>query len=130
MKNFYSLLVGLILFLPLHLSAQKFENSYDFPGSDAGNDVAELSDGSIVTVGLSNSFGAGGNDMMVMKTSQSGSLLWIKYFGGIGEDGGNAITIGSNDEIYCAGYTTIGTNRDAFLVKLGSNGNFWWIGFR
>jgi hypothetical protein len=126
MKNFYSFLVGLILFLPLHLSAQKFENSYDFPGSDAGNDVAELSDGSIVTVGLSNSFGAGGNDMMVMKTSQSGSLLWIKYFGGIGEDGGNAITIGSNDEIYCAGYTTIGTNRDAFLVKLGSNGNLIW----
>ncbi len=126
MRNFYSLLACLIIFLPLHLSAQKFENSYDFPGSDAGNDVAELSDGSIITVGLSNSYGAGGNDMMVMKTSKSGTLLWIKYFGGIGEDGGNAVTIDSNDEIYSAGYTTLGTNRDAFLVKLGSNGNFIW----
>jgi len=126
MRNFYSLLACLILFLPLQLSAQKFENSYDFPGSDAGNDVAELSDGSIITVGLSNSYGAGGNDMMVMKTSSSGTLLWIKYFGGTGDDGGNAVTIGANDEIYCAGYTTIGTNREGFLVKLGSNGNLIW----
>lgn len=126
MRNFYSLLASLIIFLPLQLSAQKFENSYDFPGSDAGNDVAELSDGSIITVGLSNSYGAGGNDMMVMKTNKSGTLLWVKYFGGTGEDGGNAVTIDSNDDIYCAGYTTIGTNRDAFLVKLASNGNFIW----
>ena len=64
--------------------------------------------------------------MMVMKTSSSGTLLWIKYFGGTGDDGGNAVTIGANDEIYCAGYTTIGTNREGFLVKLGSNGNLIW----
>lgn len=126
MNFFNSLLACLIIFLPLQLSAQKFENSYDFPGSDAGNDVAELSDGSIITVGLSNSYGAGGNDMMVMKTSSSGTLLWIKYFGGTGDDGGNAVTIGANDEIYCAGYTTTGTNREGFLVKLGSNGNLIW----
>ena len=126
MRNFYSILACLFLFLPIDLSAQKFEYSYDFPGSDAGNDVAELSDGSIITVGLSNSYGAGGNDMMVMKTSSSGTLLWIKYFGGTGDDGGNAVTIGANDEIYCAGYTTIGTNREGFLVKLGSNGNLIW----
>ena len=104
MRNFYSILACLFLFLPIDLSAQKFEYSYDFPGSDAGNDVAELSDGSIITVGLSNSYGAGGNDIMVMKTSSSGTLLWIKYFGGTGDDGGNAVTIGANDEIYCAGY--------------------------
>ena len=91
MRNFYSILACLFLFLPIDLSAQKFEYSYDFPGSDAGNDVAELSDGSIITVGLSNSYGAGGNDMMVMKTSSSGTLLWIKYFGGTGDDGGNAV---------------------------------------
>ncbi|MBK9637022.1 MAG: hypothetical protein IPO63_04105 [Bacteroidetes bacterium] len=126
MRKFYSLLACLIIYLPLQLSAQKFENSYDFPGSDAGNDVAELSDGSIITVGLSNSYGAGGFDMMVMKTSKSGSLLWTKYFGSSGDDGGNAVTIDSNDEIYCAGYSTIGTNRDGFLVKLGSNGNLIW----
>ena len=126
MRNFYSILACLFLFLPIDLSAQKFEYSYDFPGSDAGNDVAELSDESIITVGLSNSYGAGGNDMMVMKTSSSGTLLWIKYFGGTGDDGGNAVTIGANDEIYCAGYTTIGTNREGFLVKLGSNGNLIW----
>lgn len=126
MRKIYSLLACLITLFPLHLAAQKFENSYEYPGTDAGNDVAELSDGSIITVGVSNSYGAGGNDMMVMKTNKSGVLLWIKYFGGTSEDGGNAVTIDSNDDIYCAGFTTIGTNKDGFLVKLGSNGNLIW----
>lgn len=106
--------------------AQKFENSYSLSGNDLGNDIAELSDGSIVTVGNSNSYGSGLNDIFVMKTTSGGSLLWIKYFGGSGEDAAKALTIGPDDEIYAAGYKTVGGVKDGMLVKLDANGAVIW----
>lgn len=126
MKNLYFILSILLCCFSTGSNAQKFENSYSLPGSEAGNDVAELSDGTIITTGNSNSFGAGGYDLMVMKSSKSGELLWVKYLGGTGDDMGNAIAIGSNNEIYCAGYTTVGTNKEGYLVKLDANGNILW----
>jgi hypothetical protein len=126
MRNYiYSILIVFIA-LPFHLSAQRFENSYSLPGIEMGNDVAELSDGSIITVGNSNSYGSGGNDMMVMKSSKSGELLWVKYIGGTGTDAGNGVAIGLNDDIYCVGSTTVGNNTDGYLVKLDVSGNILW----
>lgn len=69
---------------------------------------------------------SGLNDMFVMKTTSSGSLLWIKYFGGSGEDAAKAVTIGPNDEIYAAGYKTAGSLKDGMLVKLDANGVALW----
>lgn len=126
MRKIYSLLATLIILLPFHLTAQKFENSYSFPGNEMGNDVAELSDGSIITVGNTNSYGSGGNDLMVMKSSKSGELLWVKYIGGISTDAGNGVAIGLNNEIYCAGSITVGNNTDGYLVKLDVSGNILW----
>jgi Secretion system C-terminal sorting domain len=126
MRKIYSLLATLIILLPFHLTAQKFENSYSFPGNEMGNDVVELSDGSIITVGNTNSYGSGGNDLMVTKSSKSGELLWVKYVGGTGTDAGNGVALGLNDEIYCAGSITVGNNTDGYLVKLDVSGNILW----
>ncbi len=126
MKNSTFILFIFFALLPPALLAQKFENSYNLPGNEIGNDIAELSDGSIVTVGQSTSYGSGLNDMFVMKTTSSGSLLWIKYFGGSGEDAAKAVTIGPNDEIYAAGYKTVGSLKDGMLVKLDANGVVFW----
>ncbi|MBK9400062.1 MAG: T9SS type A sorting domain-containing protein [Bacteroidetes bacterium] len=126
MKNFLIPIAVCLAALFNPAFAQKFENSYNLPGNEIGNDIAELSDGSIVTVGGSNSYGSGMNDMFVMKTTSNGSLLWVKYFGGTGEDAGKAITIGPNDEIYAAGYKTVSGVKDGMLVKLDANGVASW----
>ena len=126
MKNFFIPIAIVLSALFSSSPAQKFESSYNLPGNELGNDIAELSDGSIVTVGQSTSYGAGLNDMFVMKTTSSGSLLWIKYFGGSGEDAAKALTIGPNDEIYAAGFKTVGSLKDGMLVKLDANGVALW----
>ncbi len=123
----FSLYLSLFCCLVLTATkAQKYENAFILPGTESGKDVAELSDGSIVTVGISNSYGSGGNDMFVMKTNVSGAILWIRYFGGTGDDGGLTVAVSPQDEIYAAGYKTTGTNKDGFIVKLNAGGGTIW----
>ena len=126
MKIFKLLLAACLTLSYAQVQAQKFETSYPFPGNEKGNDIAELSDGSIITVGTSNSYGAGGNDLVVMKTTASGTLLWVKYFGDAGDDGGTALSIGPADEIYAGGFTMVGTDKQALILKLDKNGALAW----
>lgn len=126
MKTFLTRLILLLSLSAATAYSQKFENAYILPGTDAGKDIAELSDGSIITVGTSNSYGAGGNDLFVMKTNVSGSILWIRYFGGTGDDGGLSVSVSPQDEIYAAGYKTTGTDKDGFVVKLNAAGTTIW----
>ncbi|MBL7922862.1 MAG: hypothetical protein JNL88_01555, partial [Bacteroidia bacterium] len=116
----------LLLTAVASLYAQKFETSYGLPGMESGSDVAELSDGSIITVGTSDAYGAGANDMLVVKSSAGGTLLWAKYFGGSGDDAAMAVTIGPDDEIYVAGSTMNGTDKNGMLVKLNRHGQHLW----
>lgn len=122
------LFVFLLLTISLFTRAQKFEKNYGGPGSDNGIDVATLSDGSIISVGTSNSYGAGGNDIMILKTNSSGVLLWVKYLGGSSDDQGRSVAIGSNDEIYISGITTSSGagGVDIYLAKLNTSGNLLW----
>ena len=126
MKNFFlSLLVGFCLF-PQFLSAQKFETSFDQPGTDIGRDVIELSDGNYVITGITTSYSNGGNDLIVTKTTAAGAILWSKNFGGPGDDGGKVVFAGPNDDLFVGGYTTNGTNKDGYLIKLTTNGAVIW----
>lgn len=126
MKNFFlSLLVGYCL-LPQFLSAQKFETSFDQPGTDMGRDVIELSDGTYVITGITTSYSNGGNDLIVTKTTAAGAILWSKNFGGPGDDGGKVVFAGPNNDLFVGGYTTNGTNKEGYLIKLTSNGAVIW----
>jgi hypothetical protein len=118
----------LFLFISIISQAQRFEKNYGGTGSDNGIDIATLSDGSIISVGTSNSYGAGGNDIMVVKTNSSGVLLWINYLGGSSDDQGRSVAIGSNDEIYISGITTSsGAGAvDIYLAKLNASGSILW----
>lgn len=126
MKFFRHLTIVFLSLCAAGVSAQKYENTYILPGTESGKDVAELSDGSIITVGISNSYGAGGNDLFVMKSNVSGAVLWVRYFGGTGDDGGLAVVVSPENEIYAAGYKTTGTNKDGFVVKLNAGGATIW----
>jgi beta-propeller repeat-containing protein/WD40 repeat protein len=77
----------------------------------------------------------GSYDAFVSKFSASGSLLFSTYFGGSGEDDGFGIALDASANAYVTGLTystnfptsnpfqpTKGTNNDAFLLKMSSNG--------
>ncbi len=116
----------LLSIISLRADSQKFENAFLQPGTEVAKDVAELPDGSIITVGYANGIGNGGYDLTVMKTSASGAVLWSRNFGGAGDDFGNAVVISPQKEIYVAGYTTAGADKDGFLVKLNAGGGVIW----
>jgi parallel beta-helix repeat protein len=88
--------------------------------------IKEIDDGYILA-GWTNSFGAGKDDLWVIKTSKLGSLLWQKSYGGSEED--KAYSILPTDD----GYIVAGTTKsfgngglDAWILKLDDDGNIQW----
>ncbi|MCI5059274.1 MAG: T9SS type A sorting domain-containing protein [Flavobacteriales bacterium] len=85
---------------------------------------------------LYNSFGLDKNDMYIVKFDPSGNVVWAKAAGGSWDDGGQAITIDNNANIYIAGYfrstsvifgndTLFRTDSyDGFIAKYDSAGNY------
>ncbi len=102
-----------------------------FPGSveDWARSLTELSTGGYVIVGNSKTYGAGQNDIYIIKTDTSGNVLWAKAIGGYQEDVGYAVTETSDSNIAVAGYTnSFGFGGyDAFLLKIGLDGNLQWF---
>ncbi len=84
----------------------------------------------------------GGQDGFISKFSSAGIYQWTKRWGGASDDFQRSVAIADDGSIYTAG-TFAGTvdfdlgagttnatafsGRDAFLVKLDSDGNFQWV---
>ena len=105
-----------------------------------GNVIAAMKFNASTTLdGKSMSPDAGGYDVGLMKLTPSGSVTWMRSFGGSGEDQINDIATDANGDIYVAGMfnsstLTLGPNSalphrgnsqyDAFVAKLsGANGD-------
>lgn len=88
----------------------------------------------------------GNKDAFIMKVSPEGILLWYKYFGTIGDDTCNSLTIGKSGDVYCGGNTkgelglradnttrevngdtTSPYDNDIFITRFDSSGNLKWI---
>ncbi|MBN2364491.1 hypothetical protein JXL83_10220 [candidate division WOR-3 bacterium] len=89
---------------------------------DVGIEVEQVSDGDFIVIGYTDSFGAGGKDVWLLKTDASGNLLWSKYFGETNEDSGYSIDLTHDGGCIIAGNTYIPESRhsDPWLIKLGS----------
>src|SRR5437870_1045407 len=63
------------------LGNMEWTKSFGGAGSDQAGSIEEASDGGYLIIGNTTSFGAGGNDMYVIKTDPSGNMLWSKTYG-------------------------------------------------
>jgi hypothetical protein len=100
---------------------------YGGSSDDIGRTVQETADGGIVMVAQTESFGAGGRDIWLIKTNSLGNDLWEKVYGG-----------GSNDYGYYAGPTSDGSimtigetyfydvNGDVWLIMTNATGQEKW----
>jgi uncharacterized delta-60 repeat protein len=95
---------------------------------DEANSIIQSSDGGYVVAGWTKSFGAGWEDIYVVKLDSSGNVLWTKTIGGSSDDEANSIIQSSDGGYVVAGYTkSFGAgSRDIYLVKLDSSGNVQW----
>jgi type IX secretion system substrate protein len=95
------------------------------PGDDEAMSVVQANDGGYVMAGYTNSFGAGGYDVYIVKVDSVGNLLWTRTIGGTGNDYGETM-VKCNDGGYAiAGYTNSygAGGTDMYFIKLDSVGN-------
>ena len=95
---------------------------------DIAHSVVQTSDGGYVIAGSTDSFGAGLDDVWLVKTNSSGNMEWNKTYGGTGNDSAHSIVATSDGGHAIAGYTNssgAGAN-DFFLVKNDATGNMEW----
>lgn len=91
---------------------------------DSGNDIAVDSLDNIYLVGTTNSYTAGGSDVILIKYDNSGVLQWNVTWGGSEDDEGLGITIDSLNNVYITGDTDTYSNK--LLAKYDSSGVLQW----
>jgi plastocyanin len=107
-----------------------WERTYGGSLSECGYHVSLTSDGGYIIYGVTNSYGAGGNDVWLIKTDSNGIIVWDKTFGGLNHDGSILSTVHQtfdNGYIIATHTSSFGAgNYDGWLIKTDSNGNLLW----
>lgn len=101
-----------------------------FGGSENedANTLTKTSDNHLLISGRTNSFGAGGLDIYVIKTTLDGDTLWTKTFGTIGNDfGTEVIESGDKNYIITGGKRSLeNLSQKAWLAKISPTGDILW----
>jgi uncharacterized delta-60 repeat protein len=108
-------------------SVTEIERVFGGTGPDRGVFVAPTSDGGFVAVGVTRSFGAGEEDVYLVRTDPDGELLWSSTYGGPARDNGWSVHE-IPDGFIIAGFTESFGNGgfDFYLVKTDSSGEMVW----
>jgi hypothetical protein len=95
---------------------------------EAGNSLIQTSDGGYAIAGETYSFGAGYDDVYIIKLDANGNLQWTKTIGGEYFDGGSSLIQTSDGGYAIAGSTqSFGAGYDdVYVIKLDANGNLQW----
>jgi uncharacterized delta-60 repeat protein len=106
----------------------QWQKTYGGTNWDGAHAIAPTSDGGYVVAGRTESFGAGGWDVWVLKLDGSGNVVWQKTYGGTNEDEAHAIVPTSDGGYVVAGKTwSFGAGHgDVWVLKLDGSGNVVW----
>ncbi|MFH1009691.1 MAG: hypothetical protein V1784_00475 [bacterium] len=102
--------------------------TYGGSSYESAYSVQQTEDGGYIVAGSTRSFGAGGEDFYLVKTSSSGDTLWTRTFGGSSQDVAHSVQQTADGGYIVAGYTeSFGAgSRDMYLVKTNSQGDTLW----
>jgi len=130
MKN---LLIIIVLSLVFCISAYSqpdtlWTKTFGKTGNEAGSCVQQTTDQGFIITGATSSLGQGYNDILLLKTDESGLLSWFRIFGGSSPDHASCV-----QQTLDGGYIIVGTTSsygagdiDVYLIKTNEYGYEQW----
>jgi uncharacterized delta-60 repeat protein len=104
-----------------------WQEAYGGNDLDGAYSIQQTWDGGYIVAGETYSFGAGYDDVWVLKLDSSGDVTWQNTYGGIYNDGTESIQQTSDGGyIVGAGTNSFGTSSDLWVLKLNSTGDVTW----
>ena len=125
----YSFGAGGDIFLVKYNSSgvQQWNRTWGGSGADGSSMITTDSSNNIYVSGTTQSFGAVGIDMILIKYNSSGAKLWNSTWGGSNDDTVHGFAIDASGNIYTTGETwSFSANSDIFLNKFNSSGVLQW----
>lgn len=105
----------------------EWTKSYGGNQTDKAHCVKPTSEGGYIVVGYTQSFGAGSDDVYLIRTDSIGNMIWSKTFGSNGADQGYAVYETNDNGFVIGGYTAMGTGwSSSYIFKTDMNGNHLW----
>jgi len=104
-----------------------WERTYGGIKDDEAYSIQQTTDGGYIVAGYTESFGAGGADVYIIKLDANGDKVWEKTYGKSKDDGANSILQTTEGGYIVAGWTwSFGKEEDVYIIKLDANGNKVW----
>jgi len=88
------------------------------------NAVQQLPDGGYIIVGRTDNYGAGGEDVLLIRTDENGDTLWTRTYGTVYNDWANYVQRTSDNGFIIAGDFISGAGY--YLIKTDANGDTLW----
>ena len=109
----------------------QWSKQYGGAGNDWGDYVTQTSDGGYLVTGYTDSYGAGGADVYMLKTDAAGNLQWTKTYGTPGDDsqpwGNYAANTPDGGYVVCSHTNGSGSGGfDFWAFKTDATGNIQW----
>jgi len=125
------LLISGILFISISFTVNGqniFQRTFGGSGDDQGYGIDETSDGGFILSGTTSSYGAGGDDIYIVKIDSNGNSQWSKAYGGSSDERCFKIMqLSDKGYIIIGGTYSFGQgDLDVYLVRIDSIGNHLW----
>jgi hypothetical protein len=105
-----------------------WQKTYGGSNYDWAYSIQQTTDGGYIVAGYTKSFGAGEEDVYVIKLDGNGNIVWEKTYGGSINDEAHSIQQTSDGGYIVAGWTTsFGAGEyDVYIIKIDKDGNKMW----